>query len=458
MYVSQKIKLDLTTEQKFIFENYFGQARFIYNRSIDVCREMFNKYCEERKLGKKAKEINNLWPDLSHLLKNVRAKYRDEEWDKDWDIKINKNIFESCVEYSLRAFEAKFGSNKESYKSNYSYFLKYRSKKSGKYSFTFKDKGTTSKIFLFTDKRIALPSFSGRWYSTNGIQGWCNYHGTLKLKEPIRKIFVDAGIRKILRATIKRCGSSYFIILQLELSENPYKSLPKNPTTKAIGIDLGIKTLIAAVNDDGKEFTYNVPNLKKYEKKIKRLQRLLDRKRDYFVKRNPNEEYIESNAYKKTLILLQNTRLKRNNILETFYHQKTKEFLKDYDIICMEDLKSGFMHKRHNLASAKMRKGNRLYEIRRMLERKSILYDRTLIKVDRFYASTQTCSLCGNRKKDVKDKKGKIVKKNKLDLSDRDYYCSNPKCYYHTHPIDRDLNAAINILREGLDIAGYELI
>ena len=454
MYVSQKIKLDLTEEQKHIFENYFGQARFIYNRSINVCREMFDKYRELRKEGKENKECKEYWPSRYNLFKFVRAKYRDEKWDKDWDVKINSNIFENCMEHCSIAFEAKFGNNKKSYKSDYNYFLNYHSKKSGKYSFTFKNKGEFGKIYLFTENRLVLPSFSGKFTNTGK---WCNYHGTLKLKEPIRKIFVDAGIRKILRATIKRCGSSYFITLKLELESNPNNFIPKNPITKAVGIDLGVGELIVGMDSDGYKVSIDLPDISKYNEKIRHLQRLLDKKRDYFVKRNPNEEYIPSNNYKKTLTLLQNTRLKRRNILDNFYHQMTKDLIKDYDIICMEDLKSGFMHKRHNLASAKMKKGNRLYEIRSMLEYKSILYGRTLIKVDRFYASTQTCSLCGNRKKDIKEK-GKIIKKNKLDLGESLYYCSNPKCRYHTHPIDRDLNAAKNILREGCRLAGYELV
>ena len=112
-------------------------------------------------------------------------------------------------------------------------------------------------------------------------------------------------------------------------------------------------------------------------------------------------------------------------------HRLTTNLVRNYDIICIEDLNVSGMVKCHN--RAKSISDASFAEFRRQLEYKAAWYGKTVTVIDRFYPSSQLCSECGYRNKLVKD------------TSVRDWIC--PVCgKYH----DRDVNAAINILMEGL--------
>lgn len=100
----------------------------------------------------------------------------------------------------------------------------------------------------------------------------------------------------------------------------------------------------------------------------------------------------------------------------------------------MEDLNVKGMLKNHKLAKAIQEIG--LYRFRQVLTDKALLNDKQVVSVGRFYPSSKTCHKCGYVKKD-------------LTLSNREWTC--PICGEHH---DRDVNAAINILSEGLRIIG----
>lgn len=175
-----------------------------------------------------------------------------------------------------------------------------------------------------------------------------------------------------------------------------------------IGIDLGIKTFCFDSNGN----QYNLPSkLEKIDKRIRRKQRQISK--SIKGSKNRNKKKVKLNKlYEK----LKNTR-------KDFLHKLSTRICSENQTIKIEDLNVSGMTKNHNLARKIQDSCFRLF--REMLKYKSELYDNQFIVIDRFFASTKTCSKCGN-KKDMK-------------LSDRTYECSCGNI------MDRDFNAALNI-------------
>ena len=221
-------------------------------------------------------------------------------------------------------------------------------------------------------------------------------------------------IGKIKSATISQVPSGkYFVSI---LVETEY--IPMETTGCMIGIDLGIKDLL--ITSDGKKFD-NIHTTKKYEKKLTKEQRKLSHK----VKgsKNWNKQRIKvARIHEK----IHNTRI--DNL-----HKISHKLISENQVIVSEDLAVSNMVKNHHLAKAITDCG--WYELTRQIKYKSEWNHRQYIKIDRFYASSQTCNCCGYVNSETKD------------LSIREWKC--PKCgTIH----DRDVNAAINILNEGLRI------
>ena len=235
-----------------------------------------------------------------------------------------------------------------------------------------------------------------------------------KLKLVSFKSYIDlTRIKKIHNVTIKKTNTNkYFCSICCDYEVPEYEH-----TGNCIGLDLGIKDLI--ITSDGQKFE-NKKFLRNSEKKIKHLQRLYSKK----TKGSKNQE----KARLKLAIAYEKLSNKRKNYL----HKLTTTIVKENSIICIEDLDVKGMMKNHRLA--KSIADCSFSMIRRILAYKCKWYDRQLIVIDRWSPTSKTCSECG------------YVMKN-WNLGIREWDC--PNC--HTHH-DRDINAAKNILNEGIKI------
>ena len=188
-------------------------------------------------------------------------------------------------------------------------------------------------------------------------------------------------------------------------------------TNQNIGIDLGLVDF--AIMSDGKKIE-NPQFYEKSEQKLARLQRELSRKT------------IGGSNWNKVRIKVANLQKHVANQRKDFLQKLTTRIIKQNDIICIEDLDVKSM-KETDTSIRNKRVGDVSWsEFRRMLTYKSQWYGKTLSVVDRYFSSSQICHCCGHRD-------GKKTE----DI--REWTCSECGTIH-----DRDINAAINILNEGL--------
>jgi putative transposase len=267
------------------------------------------------------------------------------------------------------------------------------------------------------DKRLQKPRFKKKgvrdsFYISNSVFKTDENYIKLPLIGWVR---MNESLRfdgKIMSGTISREADKWFISISVEVEDYKKQRISDNK----IGIDLGLKNTI--VTSDNQVFQAPKP-LKKYQRLLKIRQRSLSRKKK------------GSKNRLKAIKRVQKTHVKIKNIRSDWQHKITTKLCRENQTICLEDLNIAGMMK-SNLAKSLSDVG--LGGIRRQLKYKSEIYGCDLKIIDRWYPSTKTCSNCGH-------------KKDTIALSERVFKCDH--CGFQ---IDRDLNAAKNILAVGLTV------
>ena len=259
---------------------------------------------------------------------------------------------------------------------------------------TFHKKGLRDGFYVSNDKarlygtKIRLPNI-----------------GRVRMTERLR--YEDA---KVMSYNVKCQADGWYVTIQVELAEER-----RTDSDSFVGVDVGCTTLATA--SDGT--TCNSPaKLKDLERQLKRRQLLLSRKQK------------GSSNRAKARLKVARTGQRINNIKQDAVHKFTAAVAKNHGTVCIEKLDVKGMKEGQNKYVRKGVQTSCMSEILRQLKYKC----NNFIEVDRYFPSSKTCSNCGNINAE-------------LTLGDRTYHC--PSCGY---TINRDLNAALNLLKEGLRI------
>ena len=367
---------DIMAEKAYKYRIYPNkQQEELIQKTFGCCRFVYNYYLNKRKeyyeKDKATFTYNMCSKDLTQLKKELI-------WLKEPD--------KDSLQKSLKDLDMAY----QKFFKEHSGYPKFKSKKDRHKSYR---TSCTNNNIRFENKHIKLPKL-----------------GLVKVRDKQ----IPQG--RILNATISQesNGQYYCSLCCTDVEFVQYEKTSQN-----IGIDLGLVDF--AILSNGAKIE-NPRFYEKSERKLAKLQRELSRKT------------IGSNRWNKARIKVAKLQKHISNQRNDFLHKLTTNIVKNFDVICIEDLDVKSMRETDSSLRNKRVGDVSWSEFRRMLTYKSQWYGKKLSVIDRYYPSSQVCHCCGH-------------KDGKKDENVRNWIC--PECHSE---LDRDVNAAINILNEGLRI------
>ena len=374
-----RFALNPTPAQEAMLRSHAGAARFAWNWGLAKCKERY----EAEGKWYSAIDLHKLWnaekkadPALGWWGENSKCAYQEAFRDLD---------------RALRDFTAL---KKGARKSRRLGFLRF--KKRGKCRDSFRFGAGTMRCAGAT---VTLPRL-----------------GTIRTHESTRKLArrLGNGTARILSATVSCTAQRWFVsfTVEVERAVPEYHARPGS----AVGIALGIKTLLTGTADRGRMVTMDGPKaLRASLRKLRRASRAHSRKARGSANR------------RKSAARLARIHARVANVRADALHKATSDLAARYETVMAEDLNVAGMTRNHRLARAISDQG--FGQARRMLAYKTAWNAGRLITAGRFYPSSKTCSGCG-------------AVKAKLALSERTYACTACGLV-----LDRDVNAAVNLLK-----------
>ena len=363
-----KFRIYPSIEQQTIINSYIGTSRFIYNHYLYENKD--NKYFSYIEASKNlvSLKIENTWlKDVDSCICQTTLKDLSNAYEK-----YNKGLG-GYPNFKKKSYNGSYRTN--AIRSNY------------------KGKEYCNIVVDLNARNIKLPKVG-----IIPIKGYRNYN-----KFPY----------KILNVTVSKEANKYYASVCVEeMVEEKEVNI-----SSAIGVDLGVKTLVTT--SDG--IKYDKIDITREEKKLAKLGQKLAK------------QTKGSNNYKKTILKMERVYLKIRNKRKYYTHGITCEIVSSNDLIVTETLRVKEMIEKGKKHLSKYIVNSSLSEIIRQIKYKCKWKNKKLIQLGTYYASSQICNTCGYKESKVKD------------LSVRKWEC--PRCG-HIH--DRDINASLNIVWEGI--------
>ena len=356
------------------------------NKTIDSCRFIYNQMLDRNIKAYSRRKEHLTYNNMQNLLPIMKDYL---PWLKEADSQALKY---ACRQVDL-AYKNFFAKRAKS--------PKFKSKKKSKASYTTTNKKCID--YIPAEQMVKLP-----------FLGW--------MKCSDKRVLKDCDFKY---ATISKVNDKYYVSITYSI-EKDIKPITINEN-QVVGLDYKSDGLYT----DNNGFVVNMPHyFRQAQAKLKSEQRKLRLKQGF------KKGQKQSNRFKKQLLKVAKLQEHIANQRKDFLHKLSAKLSKDYDTICIEDLNMMSLSNK-GFGNGKATLDNAWGMFTVMLDYKLQEQGKQLVKIDKFYPSSQTCSICGCVNKEVKN------------LSVRKWEC--PNCGA-TH--DRDTNAAVNIRNEGLRLLG----